>query len=100
VLDAFKNDREDDVRERKTLASVWSAEERLDLPKQRENALIELRQKWQQLSMQANGPDDSVERRLARRVLSGLSAGARTTDEDYLKIIREYRVARGGRGGR
>lgn len=101
VLDALKADRDDDTRERKVLASVWSAEERLDSPNLRESALIELRQKWQQLSAQANGAEDSAERRLARRVLSGLSAGgARTSDEEYQKIVREYRLGRGGRGGR
>jgi hypothetical protein len=98
VLDAFKSDRDDDARERKVLASVWAAEERLQVPQQRDSALVELRQKWQQLSKQANGAEDSEERRLARRVLSGLSAGVSTTDEDYLKIVREYRFGRGGRG--
>jgi predicted esterase len=99
VLDAIKNDRDDDERERRVLASVWSAEDRLTIPQQRENALMELRQKWQQLSMQAKGAEDSAERRLARRVLSNLSAGVSTADQDYLKIIREYRIGRGGRGG-
>ena len=41
-----------------------------------------------------------VQRQILRRVLGGLSAGPRSTDEDYLKIIREFRPARGGRGGR
>jgi hypothetical protein len=81
------------------LDSVWSAEGRLNIPQQRESALLDLRQKWQQLSTQAKGADDSAERRLARRVLNNLSVGASTTDEDYLKIIREYRIGRGGRGG-
>jgi hypothetical protein len=44
-------------------------------------------------------PDDSADRRLARRVLGGLSASVRTTDPDYLKIIDEYRMKRGGRAG-
>jgi hypothetical protein len=95
VRDAIKADQEDDQRERQLTASIWSAEERLAFPKQHEAALRELGQKWQQLSIQASGTDDSAERRLARRVLGGLSAGgARTTDEDYLKIMREYRPAK------
>jgi len=48
VLEAIKRDREDDERERRVLDLVWSAEGRLNIPQQRESALLDLRQKWQQ----------------------------------------------------
>jgi hypothetical protein len=47
------------------------------------------------LSAQATNDVDSVERQLARRVLSALSADG-TKDEEYRKIIAEYRLGRGG----
>lgn len=99
VTDALKKDREEDDREGRMLEDVWAAEDRLMLPQERAGALNELRQRWRQLSEQAKKTDDSVERRLARRVLSGLSAGGTNSkDEEYLKIVREFRTGRGGRG--
>ena len=52
-----------------------------------------LRQKFRELSAQANNPVDSTERQLARRVLGALSADG-TADADYSKIIAEYRRGR------
>ena len=99
VVDALKSDRDEDDREGHMLADVWAAEDRLMAAAEHADALTELRQRWQKLSEQAKKPDDAVERRLARRVLSGLSAGATTSnDEEYLKIVREFRMGRGGRG--
>jgi len=63
-------------------------------PAQRETALKQLRGRWKKLSEMANLTDDTAERRMARRVLGGLSMGVTVQDPDYLAIIREYRPAR------
>ena len=97
VRDALKKDRDEDNREMRILEDVKAAELHLANNNERTAALIDLRQRWKELSDKAKKPDDSPERRLARRVLAGLGAGVRTTDPEYLKIIAEYRVARGGR---
>jgi hypothetical protein len=97
VRDALKKDVEEDDREAQMLRSIWSNEARLASAGEHDEAVSELRRQWKKLSEQAKKPDESVERRLARRVLSGLSAGGNTADADYLKIIREYRMGRGGR---
>jgi dienelactone hydrolase len=97
VRDALKKDVEEDDREKQMLRSIWSNEARLTSAGEHEDALSQLRQQWKKLSEQAKKPDESVDRRLARRVLSGLSAAGNTTDSDYLKIIREYRMGRGAR---
>ena len=62
----------------------------------RQQALTKLRQAWKDLSVQAKQPADSTERQLARRVLAALSADADRSDVEYLKIVAEYRVGRGG----
>jgi len=93
VREGLKKDTEEDEREIQLLRSIWSTEGRLASPGERNDALSELRAQLRKLSEQARKPDDSTERRLARRTLSGLNAGGHTTDADYLKIIREYRLA-------
>jgi len=99
VKDALAKDDDEDAREEKLNGAVADAEDHLETARNeaaRQAALGELRERWRALSEQANAPTDSTERRLARRVLTGLSAGgAQTTDADYLAIIREYRMGRG-----
>jgi pimeloyl-ACP methyl ester carboxylesterase len=95
VRAALKRDREEDDREERMLRDIGVAESRLAAGDDRTQVLAELRRRWKDLSDIAKKPDNSAERRLARRVLGGLSAGATTTDPDYLKIIAEYRMARG-----
>lgn len=97
VRDAMKKDLDEDARETQMLRSVLTTESLLAVPDARSSALAELRDQWKKLSEEAKATADSAERRLARRVLSGLGAGVTTTDADYLAIIREYRMARGGR---
>jgi predicted esterase len=99
IRDALRRDLDEDAREARMLDEVVAAEERLDTGDSHAEALIELRSRWRLLSEQSMAADDSVERRLARRVLGALSAGPRTRDRDYLDIIREYRAVRGGRAG-
>jgi poly(3-hydroxybutyrate) depolymerase len=99
VKAALAKDDDEDEREEKMNGAVSDAEDQLANARSeaaRQAALGELRERWKALSEQANAPTDSMERRLARRVLTGLSAGgASTTDADYLAIIREYRMGRG-----
>jgi poly(3-hydroxybutyrate) depolymerase len=96
----LKKDRDEDDREVALLRDITSAGARLTSEDERLSALAELRQRWKGLSEQAKQPDDSVQRRVARRVLGSLSAGAITKDPDYLNIIAQYRLGRGGGGGR
>jgi hypothetical protein len=56
---------------------------------------MQLRREWELLSRAAKMPDDTPERRFARRVIGALSSGVTTTDTDYLRIINEFRTGRG-----
>ena len=100
VRDALKQDQQEDEREQRMVGEMAGAEERLDSqpPAQRLETRQELVQRWKQLAGQAQAPEDSADRRLARRVLAMLSATVRSNDADYLEMIRPYRVRRGGRG--
>jgi poly(3-hydroxybutyrate) depolymerase len=93
---ALKKDRDEDDREEALLRDITTAGARLASEDDRVDVLAELRQRWKSLSEQAKQKDDSVQRRVARRVLGSLSAGATTKDPDYLKIIAQYRTGRGG----
>jgi poly(3-hydroxybutyrate) depolymerase len=98
VRAALKRDRDDDDREESMLNDIGMAETRLaSSAEDRSNALVQLRRRWKDLSDTAHSQDDSPARRLARRVLAGLSASVTTTDPDYLRIINQYRVARPAR---
>jgi poly(3-hydroxybutyrate) depolymerase len=98
VRAALKRDREEDDREESMLNDIGMAEARLgSSAEDRSDALTQLRRRWKDLSDTAHSQDDSPARRLARRVLAGLSASVTTSDPDYLRIINQYRVARPGR---
>jgi hypothetical protein len=94
VRDALKKASEEDERERRTFANVLMDEQRLAKPEERTKALSSLAKQWKALSEQSAQSRDSSERRVARRVLSGLTTGATTQDPDYLKIIAQYRTGR------
>jgi predicted esterase len=94
---AIKAGREEDDREMAMLRGVWELESRLRSSDERARVLEDLKERWRKLSEEAKMPGDTAERRLARRVLAGLSAGTSTQDPDYLAIVREYRTGRGGR---
>ena len=98
VREALKKDRDEDGREQRMLDDIRTMEARLASEETRPETLADLRSRWKDLAERAAKPEDSADRRLARRVLGGLSAGVRTTDPDYLKIIGEYRMGRGQRG--
>ena len=95
VRSALKSDRDEDSHEEQILTDVATAEQRLASDDDRTTALMQLRRIWKELSEKARRQPDSVERRIARRALASLSAGTKTTDADYLKIISEYRLSRG-----
>ena len=92
VRAALQSERDEDRREENILRDIASMAARLRSA-DRPAALNELRQQWRDLSAQAKDPADSTQRRLARRVLSALSADG-TDDADYAKIIAEYRLTR------
>lgn len=91
---AFLNqERSDDDRELRLMMDVNDLEARLTVVSDRSDALFDLRGIWKDLAARAKASDDSLDRRLARRLLSSLSMTT-TTDPDYLKIVREYRTRR------
>lgn len=94
VRDALKKDSAEDDREWRMLVDIKTLEAQLSVDETRTAVLADLRRRWQDLAKQAGQPDDSPERRFARRVLGGLSAAVTTTDADYLKIIGEFRRGR------
>ncbi len=94
VREALKRDIEEDDREQRMLDDVRTLESRLDSDDTHARALLDLRQRWWELSEGAKKSEDSAERRLARRVLANLSASVTSTDREYLTIISEYRTGR------
>lgn len=94
---ALKQGEDEDDREERMLHEVWQMEGKLTSGEDRVALLGDLRRRWQILAETAKKPQDSPERRVARRVLSGLSANLRSADPDYLKMIAEFRPGRGGR---
>jgi len=97
IRSAIKSGRDEDEREMSMLNGIWELESQLSSRNERARVLADLKDRGRKLSEQAKKPQDTAERRLARRVLAGLSAGTSTQDPDYLAIVREYRTGRGGR---
>ena len=95
VRDAVKKDREEENRERRQTDEILAAENQLSTDG-RSMALVHLRDRWKKLAAVANGPADSADRRIARRMLRGLSSGVaeRTKDEEYRKMVDEFRPQR------
>ncbi len=93
VRDALKKDREEEDREQREIDEILSGESQLSSPEQRPAALARLRERWARLSRMAQGEADSVDRRMARRVLRGLSMGVadRTPDPEYRRITEAFR---------
>jgi hypothetical protein len=98
VRDALKKDREEESREQREISEILAAENRLSSPDDVAAALVQLRGLWKRLSATAKGPADTADRRIARRILSGLALGAaeRVTDPAYRAIINEFRPPRPG----
>ena len=96
MKETAKKDQEADDQERMMSQVVLGEETLLKDASHRADALKRLRQRWMNLSAKANAPSDAPERREARRVLSGLSMSVSSQDQDYLAIVREFRMARPG----
>ncbi|HEU5020972.1 MAG TPA: hypothetical protein VFT60_03750 [Bryobacteraceae bacterium] len=94
VRDELKREADIDTQEEQWGQVVRGEETLLGDPAQRQTALKQLRERWRKLSEMANAADDTPERRMARRVLAGLSMGVTVQDPDYLAIVRQFRPAR------
>jgi poly(3-hydroxybutyrate) depolymerase len=94
VRDELKQEGDLDHQEEQWGQMVRGEETLLGDPAQRESALKQLRERWKKLSGMATAADDTPNRRMARRILGGLSMGVTVQDPDYLAIVREYRPAR------
>jgi len=90
VRSALKRDRDEDDRELRILQDAYAAQARLSTD-DRLIALAELNATWGDLSKKANAATDSSDRRVARRVLSGLGASVLPQDPEYLAIVAKYR---------
>jgi hypothetical protein len=95
VRDALKKERDDAAAEERETRQILGLEAQLGNIDQRGQALLGLRSEWKRLSGAANGAADTPERRRARRVLRGLSMGARerASDAEYQAIVAQYRPA-------
>lgn len=90
----LSRDRVEDDREQTIMQDVKRLEGELRDADARQAALADLRRIWKDLAARAKRPDDSPDRRFARRVLGGLSIATSTTDPEYRKIIDEFRTFR------
>ena len=97
VRDELKKELDLETKERLTDQVIQGEGALLLDSASRAGALKQLRQRWKTLSETAKGDADTPDRRMARRVLSGLSMSVTTQDPEYLAIIQENRMARAGR---
>jgi poly(3-hydroxybutyrate) depolymerase len=90
---AAKKERAEEAREELELQEILGLESQLAVAEQRASALAQLRSRWKHLAAESAAPEDTPERRIARRVSRGLSMSARDRiqDPDYQKILAEYR---------
>jgi predicted esterase len=97
VKDAVKKDRASLEREEGILAELLGFERGLGDPEHRAASLGLLRDRLTRLARQAQAPQDSLGRRMARRVLRGMMAGNfdRAKDPEYRKLLEELRPAAG-----
>ena len=100
VQEVFKEERRAEEREERLMAELADLEAGLRDPSRRPSSLGQLRSRLTGLSRQANAPEDSPGRRMARRALRGTLVGAmeRVRDADYRKLLEEVRPASGGGG--
>jgi hypothetical protein len=96
VRDALRKERDAEAVEQREMSQIMSLEGQLKIPEGRTNALADLRSGWKRLSSMANAAADSSDRRMARRVIRGLSMSARDRagDPEYLKMVETYRPPR------
>jgi predicted esterase len=99
IKKAIARERADDEAEARMLNEIVELEAALGNDDRRTQSLLQLRDRLSRISRTANGTEDTPERRLARRVLRQITAGAseRVKDPDYLKMLQEYRTPGRGR---
>lgn len=97
VRDEQKKELDLETEERLNDQVILGEEALLTDADRRAEALKQLRRRWQALSEKTQAAADTPERRMARRILSGLSSTITTKDPDYLAIIQEFRMARPAR---
>jgi dienelactone hydrolase len=99
IKKAIARERADDEAEARMLGEIVELEAGLQNDDRRTQSLLQLRDRLSRMARTANGQEDTPERRLARRVLRQITAGApdRVKDADYLKILQEYRAPGRGR---
>jgi len=98
LTNAEKQDADGEVHERAMTEVVLGEESLLANPGRRADTLKQLAARWKSLSDSAKAPEDTPQRRMVRRVLSGLSMSVTTQDPDYQAIVQQYRMARPGPG--
>jgi dienelactone hydrolase len=88
VKDALKAERLDEERELRTTAEVYQLRDRMN------NAagFPKLKERVMQLLAQSKSAEDSADRRIARRVLTGLSASSRSIhDPEFQELLNQIR---------
>ncbi len=100
VLEALKKERSEEQREERMITELATLENDLSDADKHGSSLSQLKKLLSNLSRQSNAPEDSTERRLARRVLRGTIAGSmgRVKDPEYQKILDALRPAIRSRG--
>jgi hypothetical protein len=97
LADTEAQEADSEVHERAMTQVVLGEETLLADRTRRADVLKQLAARWKSLSDAAKAPDDTPQRPIARRVLSGLAMNVTTEDPDYQAIVQQYRLARPGR---
>jgi predicted esterase len=85
VKDALKHERDEEQREGRTMGEMATMAHNINEP----GRLTELRDRLVSLKKKAEIPDDTTDRRIARRVLSGLRAQSIETEPAMRKLMDE-----------
>jgi hypothetical protein len=95
VKDALKKDRSEEQHEQSLLAELGGLDGGIGDPARRAESLPQMRDRLADLSRRAEAPNDSADRRLARRVLRGwlMGSAGRVEDPEYRKLLDKYRPA-------
>ncbi len=92
VLDSLRTTGMAEMNEGTLNAEIQNFSEQLDNPLERAECLAELRTRLTKLGTQAKAPQDSAERRMARRVIRGvITDNAGRKDADFQKLLDEVK---------
>jgi len=99
VRDALKKDRAEEDSEQRQTDEILGMERQLTASDDRQTVLSQLRVRWKRIASAANAAEDSAERRMARRILRGLTMGAgeRVKDAEYQALLAELRTTQTSR---